>query len=112
MTNPVAYLYGRDRAPIGAAGVAVAPDLVVFSPWPADLGAGAAFRVRVVAGDGIAEWHQPLGVDYARLAGARETTNVALVTLLDPLRQPVEVLRGSRSMPWSPRCAPRARGPP
>ncbi|MEZ5193247.1 MAG: hypothetical protein R2734_12530 [Nocardioides sp.] len=50
--------------------------------------------MRVVAGDGIAEWHQPLGVDYARLAGARETTNVALVTLLDPLRQPVEVLRG------------------
>ncbi len=118
MSNPVAFLYDRRHRRLGATGIAVADDLVAFSPWPDEIGYTRPFVVRVVTPDGASDWRAPLGVELIRLTGTKESGNVALVNLVGSLSQQVELLRGvdadllvTSLRTQSPRAAARSLAP-
>ncbi len=96
---PTAYLYDSRRRPIGFAGVLVfipftGNHLAVFSPWPARLNGRSPFSVRFVGRDQgtvLSGWALPASVDYVRVQGADEDTNVGIVTLQE-LPQPAPTI--------------------
>jgi len=80
--NPTAYLYGPKGRIRGVAGVLVSTNVAAFNPWPVSLDYRKAFSVRIISADGSTdEWATPKEVVYMRLEGAKESTNVAGVTL-------------------------------
>jgi len=80
--NPTAYLYGPKGRIRGVAGVLVSTNVAAFNPWPVSLDYRKAFSVRIISADGSTdEWAKPIEVVYMRLEGAKESTNVAGVTL-------------------------------
>lgn len=80
--NPTAYLYGPKGRIRGVAGVLVSTNVAAFNPWPVSLDYRKAFSVRIISADGSTdEWATPKEVVYLRLEGAKESTNVAGVTL-------------------------------
>lgn len=80
--NPRAFLYDADSKPLGGVGVLVYPDVAVFSHWPAELGSGTAFSVRLVAASGQAdEWRTPREVDYLNVVGDSPSDRLAIVAL-------------------------------
>lgn len=90
MSNPTALLYDGEGSLRGFAGVMIRPDEAVFSPWPAEIGYLEPFVVRVITQSGSdSDWLTPATVEYVRLEGAEESSNLAIVTFTSPTKQPV-----------------------
>jgi len=90
MSNPMALLYDSEHKVRGYAGIMIRPDEAVFSPWPEEIGYTQPFVVRVRSDSGTgSDWLTPAAVEYVRLEGAAESSNVAILAFTQATGQPV-----------------------
>ena len=95
MSQPMGFLFDDSGKVRGTAGVVVAPQMVVFSPWPTGLGHPRPFAVWIAAEAAPAgEWHLPQAVKLVRVEGSAASATVALVTLVDEVGVFGEFARG------------------